>query len=139
MRVRRVAGALGTSALLVLLAAPAWADDPADDPACHLVEPGGTTPTDDATATAEPVPTDQPTDEPTDGPTGQPDPTSATVWVCEDEVAFTGGGGAGGVEQAPATVVLPRTGAPVEALAVTGLLAVVGGAATVALARRRTG
>jgi LPXTG-motif cell wall-anchored protein len=59
------------------------------------------------------------------------------MWVCQASLAFTGGEGA--VEKDTATVALPRTGGPVEALAVTGLLLVVSGAGTVVLARRRTG
>jgi hypothetical protein len=59
------------------------------------------------------------------------------MWVCQAALAFTGGEGT--VEKDTSTVSLPRTGGPVEPLAVTGLLLVVGGAGTVVLARRRTG
>ena len=113
MRVRQVVGAVGTSALLVLLGAPAWADetpgpdpspvvadpssDPATDPNCQLVPGEGDTPTDDGSVTAEPEPTDEPTAEPTldpepteePGATGEPEatldpePTDGEMWVCQ--------------------------------------------------------
>ena len=57
--------------------------------------------------------------------------------MCEAGLAFTGGSGE--LERDTASAALPRTGAPVAPLAVTGLLMVVGGAGTVVLARRRTG
>jgi hypothetical protein len=120
------------------------ADEPTDQP----TEDPGAEPTDAATDEPTLEPTEEPTGEPSDEPTGEPtdEPTEdpGGYYVCmtpgtAGEGPLAGSESGGDPTLGSGTPQLPFSGAPVGRYAATGFALVLGGAATVLVARRRTG